>query len=80
MERWLAAVLLAPLVVIGAWPGPWLVPLGVTGRAVIDAAMLRRCAAAELGVTAPRVVPDEPVEGCAQPMRALEQRMQEEAG
>jgi NADH-quinone oxidoreductase subunit M len=78
--RWLGvAVLAAPLVAIGVWPGPWLARASASGRAVVEAAALRRCVVVELAVTEPRTVPGEPVEACAQPLLALERHAAAEA-
>ena len=69
-------VLLAPLVVLGAWPGPWLARVDPAARAVIEAAALRRCVGQTLVITAPQTTPEPIPEACAQPLRALE-RLQE---
>ncbi len=69
-------VLLAPLVVLGAWPGPWLARVDPAARAVIEAAALRRCLGQTLVITAPQTTPEPIPEACAQPLRALE-RLQE---
>lgn len=71
------ALLLAPLVVVGAWPGPWLARVDPAARSVIEAAALRRCLTQTTAITSPQQAPEEPAEACFQPLRALE-RMQEE--
>lgn len=70
-------VLLAPLAVIGAWPGPWLARVDPAARAVIEAAALRRCLTLTGAIEAPQRAPDAPPEACAQPLRALERLQQE---
>lgn len=70
-------VLLAPLVVLGAWPGPWLARVDPDARAVIEGAALRRCLGRTLAIQAPQTAPAPTPEACAQPLRALE-RLQEE--
>jgi hypothetical protein len=67
------AVLLAPLVALGVWPGPGLRRVEAAGGAAIDAMMRRRCERALVPVAAPTLAPAQASEGCAQPMRALEQ-------
>ncbi len=70
-------ILLAPLVVLGAWPGPWLARVDPAASAVLEAAALRRCLGQTLEIAAPQRVPGTVPEACAQPLRALE-RLQEE--
>jgi len=70
-------VLLTPLVVIGAWPGPWLARVDPAARAVIEAAALRRCLSWTQVIEAPQRAPEAAPEACAQPVRALE-RLQKE--
>lgn len=65
-------VLLAPLVVIGVWPGPWLGRVDAAGRGAIEAAALRRCLAATRALEAPQRAPASTPEACAAPLRALE--------
>ncbi len=71
------ALLLAPLVVFGAWPGPWLARVDPAARSVIEAAAQHRCLTQTTAITAPQQAPEKPTEACFQPFRALE-RMQEE--
>jgi NADH-quinone oxidoreductase subunit M len=69
-------VLLAPLVVLGAWPGPWLARVDPAASAVLEQAALRRCLSRTLAVQSPQRAPETTPEACAQPLRALE-RLQE---
>jgi len=64
-------VLLAPLVVLGVWPGPGLRRVEAAGGAAIDAMMRRRCERAAVSVAAPMLAPAQASEACAQAMRAL---------
>ena len=70
-------ILLAPLVVLGAWPAPWLARVDPAASAVLEAAALRRCLAQTLAIAAPQRAPGTAPEACAQPLRALE-RLQED--
>mgnify|MGYP000390831856 CR=1 FL=1 len=75
-DRWALAgalVLAAPLVALGAWPRPWLARISASGRAVVEAATLRRCLVAELGVTEPTRVPAT-LGACDEPLRTLTER------
>lgn len=67
------AGLAAPLVALGVWPGPWLARMDAAGRAVVEAAALRRCLGFELAPKGPRRAPAG-LEACAQPVRALERQ------
>jgi NADH-quinone oxidoreductase subunit M len=72
---WLqVTALLLPLVALGVWPGPGLRQVEATGGAAIDAATRRRCERALSPAQGPTQAPIEASEGCAQPLRALEQR------
>jgi len=80
--RWMvigALVLAAPLAAIGGWPGPWLVRVNASGRALVEAAVLRRCEAQARAVTAPTMLAKEASDACSQPLRALEQAAEREA-
>lgn len=66
------ALLLAPVAAAGVWPGPWLARVDPVGRAVVEAAALRRCLSLTAEIPTPRRAPGEPPDACVQPLRALE--------
>ncbi len=74
--RWVAlgfVALLTPLVCTGVWPARTLGASHTAARAWVEVTARRRCERAIRTIDAPTRAPAEPSEGCAQPLRTLEQ-------